>query len=116
MLNVTASPDLAPVVASTARELSTEDTCYEVRVTNRESEETAESLVVSDGTDAAGRVASGLDDLVAARAGQGRVGRPGHRHVDRELAGGARADRGRGHAARLAGEAADVGARCSARR
>jgi hypothetical protein len=50
VLNVTTSPDIAPVVASTARELSTADTCYEVNVTDRESEEVAESLVVSDGT------------------------------------------------------------------
>lgn len=51
VLNVTASPDIAPVVARTAQELSTEDTCYSVRVSNRESEATAESLVVSDGTE-----------------------------------------------------------------
>jgi hypothetical protein len=51
VLNVTTSPDIAPVVASTARELSTEDTCYEVQVTNRESEAVSESLVVSDGTE-----------------------------------------------------------------
>jgi hypothetical protein len=50
VLNVTASPDIAPVVARTAQDLSTEDTCYSVRVSNRESEATAESLVVSDGT------------------------------------------------------------------
>jgi hypothetical protein len=50
VLNVTVSPDIAPVVASTARELSSEDTCYEVVVSDRESEEVSESLVVSDGT------------------------------------------------------------------
>lgn len=49
-LNVTASPDIAPVIARTARDLSTEDTCYSVQVSNRESATTAESLVVSDGT------------------------------------------------------------------
>jgi Bacterial extracellular solute-binding protein/von Willebrand factor type A domain len=49
VLNVTAAPDIAPVVSATARELSTQDTCYSVRVTDRDSEETAESLVVSDG-------------------------------------------------------------------
>lgn len=51
VLNVTASPDIAPVVARTARALSTEDSCYDVRVSNRESAATAESLVVSDGTE-----------------------------------------------------------------
>jgi hypothetical protein len=51
VLSVTASPDIAPVVARTAQELSTGDDCYEVRVSNRESEATAESLVVSDGTE-----------------------------------------------------------------
>jgi hypothetical protein len=50
-LNVTASPDIAPVVARTARDMSTEDTCYSVQVSNRESATTAESLVVSDGTE-----------------------------------------------------------------
>lgn len=50
-LNVTASPDIAPVIARTARDLSTEDTCYSVQVSNRESATTAESLVVSDGTE-----------------------------------------------------------------
>jgi Mg-chelatase subunit ChlD len=51
VLNVTASPEIAPVVASTARSVSTEDSCYDVRVSNRESAATAESLVVSDGTE-----------------------------------------------------------------
>jgi hypothetical protein len=51
VLNVTASPDIAPVIARTAHDLSTQDSCYDVRVSNRESEATAESLVVSDGTE-----------------------------------------------------------------
>lgn len=51
LLNVTASPDIAPVIARTARNLSTEDTCYRVQVSNRESATTAEALVVSDGTE-----------------------------------------------------------------
>jgi hypothetical protein len=51
VLNVTAAPDIAPVIARTARDLSIEDICYEVRVSNRESSATAESLVVSDGTE-----------------------------------------------------------------
>jgi hypothetical protein len=51
VLNVTASPDIAPVIARTARTVSTEDTCYSVQVSNRASAATAESLVVSDGTE-----------------------------------------------------------------
>jgi hypothetical protein len=51
VLNVTASPDIAPVIARTAREMSTQDICYDVRVSNRESAATAESLVVSDGSE-----------------------------------------------------------------
>jgi len=50
VLNVTASPEIAPVVARTARDLSDQDTCYDVRVSDRESEATAQSLVVSDGS------------------------------------------------------------------
>jgi hypothetical protein len=50
VLNVTASPDIAPVIGRTAREMSTEDRCYDIRVSNRAAEPTAESLVVSDGT------------------------------------------------------------------
>jgi Mg-chelatase subunit ChlD len=50
-LNVTASPDIAPVVARTARDMSTEDNCFSVQVSNRESAAAAESLVVSDGTE-----------------------------------------------------------------
>jgi hypothetical protein len=51
VVNLTASPDIAPVIARTARDLSTEDTCYSVQVSNRESASTAQSLVVSDGTE-----------------------------------------------------------------
>src|SRR3712207_3642009 len=51
LLNVTAAPEIAPVVARTARDLSDEDICYDVRVSNRESAATAESLVVSDGSE-----------------------------------------------------------------
>jgi hypothetical protein len=51
VLNVTVSPDIAPVVTTTARELSNEDNCYDVRVSGRDSAATAESLVVSDGTE-----------------------------------------------------------------
>jgi hypothetical protein len=51
VINVTASPDIAPVIARTARDLSTEDTCYSVRVSNRDSSATAASLVVSDGAE-----------------------------------------------------------------
>jgi len=53
VLNVTAAPDIAPVIARTARDVSKEDAegCYDVRVSNRESAATAESLVVSDGTE-----------------------------------------------------------------
>lgn len=49
-LNVTASPDIAPVIASTARKLADQGACYDIDVTERESEATAESLVVSDGS------------------------------------------------------------------
>src|SRR5262245_51190160 len=48
-LNVTVSPDIAPVIASKAQNLS-EDDCYDVTVNDRESEATAQSLVVSDGS------------------------------------------------------------------
>lgn len=53
VLNVTAAPDIAPVIARSGRMVSTEDQrgCYEVRVSNRGSSATAESLVVSDGTE-----------------------------------------------------------------
>lgn len=51
VLNVTAAPEIAPVVTRAGRDLSTEDSCYDVRVTNRESAAAAESLVVSDGTE-----------------------------------------------------------------
>lgn len=50
VLRLTASPDIAPVVARTARDLS-EDTCYAVHVSNGESEATTQSLVVSDGSE-----------------------------------------------------------------
>jgi len=50
-LNVTAAADIAPVVANAARRVSDEDGCYQVTVTSRESDTTAESLVVSDGTE-----------------------------------------------------------------
>jgi hypothetical protein len=49
-ITVAVSPDIAPVVASTAQQLSGQDTCYDVTVSDRESEATAESLVVSDGS------------------------------------------------------------------
>lgn len=51
VLNVTAAPDISPVVGRVARDMSTEDRCYDVRVSSRAAEATAESLVVSDGTD-----------------------------------------------------------------
>ena len=51
VVNVTASPDIAPVIARTARELSATEACYSVQVSNRESSATAQSLVVSDGTE-----------------------------------------------------------------
>lgn len=50
-LNVTAASEIAPVVARTAGDMSKEDSCYNVRVSSRESTETAESLVVSDGSE-----------------------------------------------------------------
>lgn len=50
-LNVVVAPEIAPVVQQRANDLSTEDTCYDVDVSSRESEATAESLVVSDGTE-----------------------------------------------------------------
>jgi hypothetical protein len=51
VLNVTAAPDIAPVVTNTARELSDQDSCYDVRVTSSDSSDAAESLVVSDGSE-----------------------------------------------------------------
>jgi extracellular solute-binding protein/von Willebrand factor type A domain-containing protein len=50
-LNVTVSPDIAPVINRAAQEMSSQDSCYDVRVTDRDSQETAESLVVSDGSE-----------------------------------------------------------------
>lgn len=44
-LNVTASPDVAPVVARAARQVDSAGTCYKVRVSEEESVLTAESLV-----------------------------------------------------------------------
>jgi hypothetical protein len=44
-LNVTASPDVAPVVARVARRVRAAGSCYEVRVAEEESVLTAESLV-----------------------------------------------------------------------
>lgn len=49
-LNVTVSPDIAPVIASKAQDLP-EDVCYDVTVSDRESEATAQALVVSDGSE-----------------------------------------------------------------
>lgn len=53
LINVTAAPDIAPVVAQAGRKVSEQDSegCYKVNVTNRDSAATAESLVVSDGTE-----------------------------------------------------------------
>lgn len=45
VLNVTASPDVAPVVARAARQGDSAGSCYEVRVSEEESVVTAESLV-----------------------------------------------------------------------
>jgi hypothetical protein len=44
-LDVTASPDIAPVVARVARQVDAAESCYEVRVSEEESVLTAESLV-----------------------------------------------------------------------
>jgi hypothetical protein len=51
VLNVAVSSDIAPVVDQTARDLSRDNNCYDVRVSSRESATTAESLVVSDGSE-----------------------------------------------------------------
>lgn len=45
VLDVTASPDIAPVVARAARQVDSAGTCYDVRVSEEESVVTAESLV-----------------------------------------------------------------------
>lgn len=53
VINVTAAPDIAPVVTLVGDRVSEQDdgSCYKVNVTSRESVATAESLVVSDGTE-----------------------------------------------------------------
>ncbi len=53
VLNVTAAPDIAPVVTQIGNRVSEQDegSCYKVNVASRESAATAESLVVSDGTE-----------------------------------------------------------------
>lgn len=50
-INVTAAPDIAPVITGIAAELSEQDGCYTVNVASRDSATTAESLVVSDGSE-----------------------------------------------------------------
>lgn len=50
-INVTAAPDIAPVITGLGAEVSEQDGCYEVSVASRDSVATAESLVVSDGTE-----------------------------------------------------------------
>ncbi|MGQ0840667.1 substrate-binding and VWA domain-containing protein [Actinokineospora sp.] len=53
VLNVTAAPDIAPIVDQAANRVSTMDTesCYQVTVSNRDSASTAESLALSDGSE-----------------------------------------------------------------
>ncbi len=53
VVNVTAAADIAPVVAQVGNKVSEQDegACYKVNVATRESAATAESLVVSDGTE-----------------------------------------------------------------
>lgn len=53
VINVTAAEDIGPVVSNAAKKVSEEDTehCYKVNVAVRDSATTAESLVVSDGTE-----------------------------------------------------------------
>lgn len=53
IVNVTAAPDVAPVVTQIGNRLSEEDEdgCYKINVSNRESATTADSLVVSDGSE-----------------------------------------------------------------
>src|SRR6202008_3719099 len=53
VLNVTAAADIAPVINQVGDRVSEEDeaACYKVNVTSRESATTAESLVVSDGSE-----------------------------------------------------------------
>lgn len=50
-ITVTAAPDIAPVIIGIGAELSEEDGCYTVNVASRASATTAESLVVSDGSE-----------------------------------------------------------------
>lgn len=57
VVTVVAAPDIAPAVAQLGRDVSEEDSaddaesCYQVRVTARESAAEAESLAISDGTE-----------------------------------------------------------------
>lgn len=53
VVNVTAAADIAPVVTQVGNKVSEQDegACYKVNVATRESASTAESLVVSDGTE-----------------------------------------------------------------
>ena len=53
VINVTAAADIAPVVTQIGNRVSEQDngSCYKVNVSSRESAATAESLVVSDGTE-----------------------------------------------------------------
>ncbi len=53
VVNVTAAADIAPVVTQIGNEVSEQDegACYKVNVVSRDSAATAESLVVSDGTE-----------------------------------------------------------------
>lgn len=52
VVNVTAAPDVAPVVTQIGNRVSEQDegACYKINVTSRDSASTAESLVVSDGS------------------------------------------------------------------
>lgn len=51
-INVVANPDLAPIVTAAGRKVSEQDgaDCYKVEVSSKDSAATAESLVVSDGS------------------------------------------------------------------
>lgn len=53
VLNVSAGPDIAPVVTQIGNRVSEQDegSCYKVNVASRDSAATAESLVVSDGSE-----------------------------------------------------------------
>jgi Bacterial extracellular solute-binding protein/von Willebrand factor type A domain len=52
-INVVANPDLAPIVTAAGRKVSDQDgaDCYKVEVSSKDSAATAESLVVSDGSE-----------------------------------------------------------------